>query len=357
MSPHIKGNKKSPGHPLPDSPFMKACRMEPAPFTPVWLMRQAGRYMKEYREMRAKHPFAEMCRRPELATEAAVVAARKLQVDAAILFSDLLVVCAPMGFPVRYLEGRGPVITRPLQKPSEVSRVRTHPQKGEFDYIYKAVRMTRAGLPGNIPLIGFAGAPFTLASYLIEGGGSRNYVRTKAFMYADPGAWDELMKKITSVVAPFLRGQAAAGAQVLQVFDSWAGCLSPDDYRRFVLPHTARLIRALGNSVPVIHFGTGSAHLIELLEEAGGDVIGVDWKLRLDGARKRLGRVAVQGNLDPVALFAPRREMRGFAREVLQQAGHQPGHIFNLGHGILPRTPEDNVRALIDAVHELSAKR
>jgi len=341
---------------LTNSPFLRACRCQPSSITPVWLMRQAGRYMKEYREMRAKHPFAEMCRRPELATEAAVVAARKLKVDASILFSDLLVVCAPMGFPVRYLEGRGPVISRPLRSPSEVRRVRTTPQKGEYEYIYKAVRMTRAGLPANIPLIGFAGAPFTLASYLIEGGGSRNYVRTKAFMYADPGAWDELMNRITTVVAPFLRGQAAAGAQVLQVFDSWSGCLSPDDYRRFVQPHTKRLIKSLGTSVPVINFGMGSAHLIELIAETGGQVIGVDWKLRLSEARRRLGRVAVQGNLDPVALFAPRKEMRGLAREIIRQAGNKPGHIFNLGHGILPGTPEDNVRALVDAVHELSAK-
>ena len=200
MSNPVKTND-----PLLNSPFMKAVRREPVPYTPVWLMRQAGRYMKEYRAMRLKHPFAEMCRRPELATEAAVVAARRLKVDASILFSDLLVVCEPMGFPVRYLEGRGPVITGPLRKPGEVRRVRTAPQKGEYEYIYQAVRMTRAGLPANIPLIGFAGAPFTLASYLIEGGSSRNFIHTKAFMYSDPGAWDELMRKITAVVAPFLR--------------------------------------------------------------------------------------------------------------------------------------------------------
>jgi uroporphyrinogen decarboxylase len=337
-------------------PFLKACRREKAGITPIWLMRQAGRYMSEYRSIRAKVPFLELCKRPDLATEVTVTAAKILGVDAAILFADILLILEPLGFELEFAKGEGPIIHNPIRAGTEVDRVRKLDDVSALDFVIKAVRSIRAALPATTPLIGFAGAPFTLACYAIEGGGSRHYENAKAFMYRDSGAWNALMTTLTDSTARYLNSQIAAGAQAIQVFDSWVGTLSPDDYSRFVQPHMKRLFAQLDPSVPSIHFGTDTGSLLELQRDAGGSVIGLDWRVDLSRAWERLGpHVAVQGNLDPVALFAPLEEIRRQARRVLDQAAGRTGHIFNLGHGILPQTPVDHVRAVVDMVHEISA--
>jgi uroporphyrinogen decarboxylase len=339
------------------SPFMKACRREPTDITPIWLMRQAGRYMAEYREIRSRVSFLELCKRPELATEVTVTAAERLGVDAAILFADILLILEPLGFELEFAKGEGPVIHNPVRAAGDVDRVRPLEDVQLLHFVLEAVRSIRSSLPTALPLIGFAGAPFTLACYCIEGGGSRHYEQAKAFMYSDPGAWNTLMQRLSDATALYLSAQIEAGAQALQVFDSWVGMLSPHDYKRFVQPHMSRLFSALDPTVPVIHFGTGTGSLLELQRDAGGSVIGLDWRVELDEAWQRLGcHVAVQGNLDPVVLLSSRNEVEQQARHVLAQAGGQPGHIFNLGHGILPQTPIDNVLALIDAVHSASSR-
>lgn len=343
--------------PLRDSRFLRACRREPVDATPVWLMRQAGRYMAEYRSLRSKVSFLELCKNPELAAETTIFAAEVLGVDAAILFADILLILEPLGFDLEFSKGEGPVIHNPVREANDVAGLRPLEDVSALDYVYEAVRKIREGLPGNIPLIGFAGAPFTLACYAIEGGGSRNYEKAKAFMYSDPGAWDALMTVLTDSTARYLNAQVAAGAQAVQLFDSWVGSLGPDDYRRFVQPHMRRLFQAIDPSVPRIHFGTDTGSLLELQRDAGGDVIGLDWRVELDRCWERLGPdVGVQGNLDPVVLFAPLAEIARQTRRILGQAANRPGHIFNLGHGILPHTPVDHVRALVQMVHEFSAR-
>ena len=337
---------------------MLACRRKAAPCTPVWLMRQAGRYMPEYRRVRAQHDFLEMCRRPEIAAEVTVTAVERLGVDAAIIFADILLPLIPMGVGLRYEKDGGPTIQRPLRTAADLDRVAPIDAAGELAFVGEAIRMARRALGGRVPLIGFAGAPFTLASYLIEGGGSRQYQATKTMMYTAPAMWHRLMQMLARATVDYLNMQIAAGADLVQLFDSWVGALGPDDYRSFVLPHTAAVISALPPGVPVIHFGTGTGNLLELMREAGGDVIGLDWRVDLGEAWARLGHdVGVQGNLDPVALFADVPEIRRRVRTILDRAGGRPGHIFNLGHGILPETPVDHVRALVDAVHELSCVR
>ena len=341
---------------LNNSPFMRACRREPVPYTPVWLMRQAGRYMREYREVRARTGFLELCKTPELAAEVTVTAAQRLNVDAAIIFADILLIIEPMGLDLEFAKGEGPVIHNPIRAAHDVRNLREVENTEALGYVFEAIRLARRALPLDLPLIGFAGAPFTLASYIIEGGASKNYIHTKTLMYGDPGAWHAMMSLISRALARYLNAQISAGAQAVQLFDSWVGCLSPDDYREYVLPHTRSVIRALTPGAPVIHFGTGTAALLELMREAGGDVIGLDWRVPLDEAWQRLGDVAVMGNFDPVQLFAERDFIRAQARRILERAGGRPGHIFNLGHGILPETPVDNVIALVDAVHELSQR-
>ena len=341
---------------LRDSPFMRACRREQTPYTPVWLMRQAGRYMKEYREVRARHSFLEMCKRPEVASEVTVYAAHRLNVDAAIIFADILLIIEPMGLDLEFARGEGPVIHNPVRTAADVDRVREVEDVNFLDYVYEAIRITRRELRPHVPLIGFCGAPFTLASYICEGGGSKNYVNTKRLMYTDPGAWHALMSRIARALSRYLNAQVEAGAQAVQIFDSWVGALSPDDYREYVLPHTREVIRGVRPGVPVIHFGTGTAGLLELMKEAGGDVIGLDWRVRLDEAWARLGDVAVQGNFDSIALFTTPEVVRRKAKAILDQAANRPGHVFNLGHGILPETPVENVVALVEAVHELSQR-
>jgi len=341
---------------LYDSPFMRACRREPVPYTPIWLMRQAGRYMREYREVRARTSFLELCKTPELAAEVTVYAAERLGVDAAIIFADILLILEPMGLDLEFAKGEGPVIHNPVRAASDVDRLREVEDAGALAYVYEAIRLTRRALRSDLPLIGFAGAPFTLASYIIEGGASKNYIYTKTLMYSDSGAWHQMMGTIARALVKYLNAQIAAGAQAVQLFDSWVGVLGPDEYREYVLPHTRSVIRNITPGTPVIHFGTGTAALLELMREAGGDVIGLDWRVRLDEAWQRLGDLAVMGNLDSIALFSNVDVVRAQAKRILDQAGGRPGHIFNLGHGILPETPVDNVIALVEAVHEMTQR-
>jgi uroporphyrinogen decarboxylase len=338
-----------------DAPFLKACRREPTPFTPIWLMRQAGRYMPEYRAVRARHSFLDLCKDAAAAADVTVTAVERLGVDAAIIFADILLIVEPMGVGLEFSKGEGPVLHNPVRTPDDVARMPEVDAAAAVPFVYEAVRTARAAL--KVPLIGFSGAPFTLASYVIEGGGSRNYVHTKQLMYDAPDAWHALLRRLTSAVIDYLNRQIAAGAHAVQLFDSWVGCLAPDDYQRFVLPHMRTLIGGITPGVPVIHFGTGTAGLLELMRQAGGDVIGLDWRIDLGEGWRRVGAdVGVQGNLDPVVLFAPLPEIRDRTTRILDQVRGRHGHIFNLGHGILPTTPVDHVIALVDMVHELSSR-
>ncbi len=345
--------KKAPWH---DSPFMKATRLEPVQRVPVWLMRQAGRYMAEYREIRSKTTFLDLCKKPDLCAEIMITAVERLGVDAAIIFSDLLPILEPLGLELEYVAGDGPVIHNPLRQAADVGRLRELEDIDSLWFVMETVGKTRAALDERLPLIGFAGAPFTLAAYAIEGGSSRSFRHVKTLMYSDEGAWNELMAKLSRAVVLYLNGQIAAGAQVVQLFDSWVGCLGVDDYRRFVLPHTRSLIEAITPGTPVIHFGTGNPALLPLQSEAGSAVIGADWRIRLDDAWNAIGAdKAIQGNMDPLVLLSNPREIRRRAKEILDQAAGRPGHIFNLGHGVLPQTPVENAIALVDAVHELGS--
>jgi uroporphyrinogen decarboxylase len=339
-----------------NSVFMKACRMEKTDYTPVWLMRQAGRFMREYREIRSKVSFLELCKSPELAAEVTLSAVDRLGVDAAIIFSDILLIIEPLGIGLEFSKGEGPRIRKPVRTGKDIDGLRLF-DPDSMKFVYDAIGLTRRALDPVKGLIGFAGAPFTVASYAIEGGGSRNYENTKGLMYKDPGAWHALMEKFTHALTLYLNRQIDAGADVVQLFDSWVGCLSPDDYGEFVLPHMKKLISSINEGVPVINFGTGTATLLGMMKESGSSVIGLDWRVDLASTWEALGHdVAVQGNLDPVVLFSTPSEIRKRAEAILRKADHRPGHIFNLGHGILPKTPVDNVLALIDVVHEFSAK-
>jgi uroporphyrinogen decarboxylase len=325
--------------------------------TPVWLMRQAGRYMAEYRAVRKKHSILEICKTPDLAAEVTITAAEKLDVDAAIIFADLLLPLEVMGLPFRFEAGEGPVVEKPLRTKKGVDALQTN-RASDLGYVAESVRRVVQHFGEKLPVIGFCGAPFTLASYMIEGGGSRNYINTKKMMYNEPAAWKELMRKLVEVLSVYAVEQAAAGADALQVFDSWVGCLSVEDYRQYVLPFTTDLVRRLQAArVPIIYFGTDTATLLPAMKETGAEVMGVDWRFPLDEAWKSLSYTgAVQGNLDPVLLFAGQKELRQRTDAILRLAGGRPGHIFNLGHGILPETPVDNVRALVEFVRELSVK-
>jgi uroporphyrinogen decarboxylase len=335
--------------------FLKACRRQPVPRTPVWFMRQAGRYMEEYRRLRARHSLLELCQTPELAAAVTIQAVRKLNVDAAIIFADLLQPAQAMGMKLDFVEGEGPVLSEPLRTAAAVRRLR-EVCDGELSCVAEAIRIVRRELDGKapgIPILGFSGAPFTVASYMIEGGASRNFVETKRMMYQHPGLWRELMSKLVKVLSGHLRRQAEAGAAAVQVFDSWVGCLSPEDYRLCVLPHSRELIASVADTgVPVIHFGTGTSSLLELMRQAGGDVIGVDWRIELNEAWRRVGYdMAIQGNLDPVVLLGARETIQERVVQILRSVQGRPGHIFNLGHGILPQTPVENVQAVVEMVH------
>ena len=337
---------------LYNSRFLKAARREPVDATPVWIMRQAGRYLPEYMRVRRQVTFLELCKRPDLAAEVTLTARERLGVDAAILFADLLPILEPMGLGLEYAQGEGPIIHRPLTSPTEVGRLLELEDVQTLGYVYEAVRLIRSQLPANIPLLGFAGAPFTLASYAIEGGGSKNYLLTKKWMYTDSGAWRQLMETFVRSLSRYLHAQIEAGCQAVQVFDSWAGCLCPGDYREYVLPYTQQLLRSLPTDVPVINFATGNPALLPLLREAGGQVIGLDWRVDLRAGWETVGHdVAVQGNLDPITLFADLPELKRHAEQVLRAANRRPGHIFNLGHGVMPEPDPEKAIALVEMLH------
>lgn len=342
---------------LHNSRFMKAARREPCDTTPIWIMRQAGRYLPEYMAVRSKVSFIELCKRPDLAAEVTLTARERLGVDAAILFADLLPILEPMGLELEYAQGEGPVIHNPLRASSELDRFRELEDVNALGFVYDAIRLIRRQLPADIPLLGFAGAPFTLASYAIEGGGSRNYIHTKSWMFRDPPAWHALMQRLVQSLIRYLHAQIEAGCQAVQIFDSWAGCLSPDDYREFVLPHTKALIDAMPAETPVINFLTGNPALLSLQRQAGGQIIGLDWRVSLKEAWEEIGHdVAVQGNLDPVSLYAELPTLQKRAHAIMSAAEGRPGHIFNLGHGVMPDVKPENVIALVEMVHEIGTR-
>jgi uroporphyrinogen decarboxylase len=327
------------------------------PYTPVWAMRQAGRYLPEYRRIRERMSLLQLCKTPEAAAEVTVQPVDRLGVDAAILFADILLVVEPLGVGLDYAKGEGPVIARPLRAHDDVARLPDVDPNDALPFVFETVRLARRALAGRVPLIGFAGAPFTVASYLIEGGPSRDFLQTKRLMYTDPNTWTALMERLSALTARYLRGQISAGADAVQLFDSWAGCLSPDAYRRYVLPHSRAVFAALPPEVPAIHFGTGTAGLLEAMRDAGGQIIGLDWRVDLGDAWARLGPdVGVQGNLDPAVLLTTQAEIERGVRGILNAAAGRPGHVFNLGHGVLPETPWEHVRAMVDMVHEMSRR-
>jgi uroporphyrinogen decarboxylase len=344
--------------PAAETPLiLRAARREPTPVTPVWLMRQAGRYLPEYRAMRERQGFLELCRTPEAAAEVTLQPVRRFALDAAILFADILLIVEPLGVGLEFARGEGPVIHRPVRSEADVARLEPIDVESSVGSVFETVRLVRRALPPSVALIGFAGAPFTVASYVVEGGASRDFLWTKRLMYEAPAAWHRLMDVLAGATAAYLNGQIDAGAQAVQLFDSWVGALAPDDYRECVLPHTRAVIRALRPGTPVIHFGTGTAALLPLMREAGGDVIGLDWRVDLDRGWAAVGPdVAVQGNLDPAALLARPAVFRERVQAILARAAGRPGHIFNLGHGVHQSTPVEHVQALVDMVHELSAR-
>jgi uroporphyrinogen decarboxylase len=346
--------------PLSNNRFLRACNRQKVDCTPVWLMRQAGRYMKEFREIRKKHSLLQVAKTPELAAQVTLQPIKRLSVDAAIIFADILLPLEPMGIQLEFVKGEGPVIHNPVRDQSALEALRPVDVDETLGFVYEAIRIVRRELNGGIPLIGFAGAPFTLASYLVEGGHSRHYIKTKLMMYKNTKVWKGLLGKLASVITDYLRGQIRAGAQAVQIFDSWVGHLSPGDYENYVLPYSKQIMDGLKTDpdcrdIPVIHFGTGTSALLDLMRRAGGDVIGVDWRVNIDEAWKRVGYdVAIQGNLDPVALLGPRSEIERGVKDILRRVGGRPGHIFNLGHGILPETPVDHVQEMVEMVHHYS---
>jgi uroporphyrinogen decarboxylase len=339
------------------SRFLRACLRQPVDCTPVWFLRQAGRYMPEYQAVRRAHSLIEICKSPELAAEVTITAAEKLDVDAAIIFADLLLPLEPMGLDFEFQAGEGPKVHRPIRSAADIAALRTD-RTADLGYVAEAIGRVVAHFGDRLGMIGFCGAPFTLASYMIEGGGSRNYIETKRLMYADPAAWQALMQKLTAVLVEYAAQQVKAGADVIQIFDSWAGALSVADYREYVLPATQSLVRQVqAQGVPVIYFGVDTATLLPSMRETGADVIGLDWRIPLDVGRQAVGQhCAVQGNLDPIALFAPEALLRARVEEVLRQAGGMPGHIFNVGHGIVPGTPVENVQRVVRWVREICAQ-
>jgi uroporphyrinogen decarboxylase len=342
---------------LKNNRFLKACRREPVDVTPVWFMRQAGRYMPEYRAIRQKYSLLEICAQPDLATEVTLQPVNRIEVDAAILFSDLLLPLEPMGLPFDFIKGEGPQIERPIDTEADIDRLKHFEPRESLAHVLTAIGQIRRELDGRVPLIGFAGAPFTLASYAIEGGHSNNFAKTKALMYGHPEAWHRLCEKLAAVVGDYLVAQIEAGVDAVQVFDSWVGTLNKADYREFALPHTKRIFERIGNRVPTIHFGTGTATILDDIRDAGGDVIGADWRIAIDDAWDRIGEDhAIQGNLDPTLLLGPTARMLRQAEEILRLVGTRPGHVFNLGHGILPSTPVEHVQMLAQFVHSTSRR-
>ncbi len=337
--------------------FLNALRGHDVDCTPIWMMRQAGRYLEEYRAIRSKHSFIEMCKTPELVVEVTLQPLRRFELDAAIIFADILLPLEHMGINFEFTKDEGPQINNPVRTREDVVKMREIYPEEQMDYLLRSIKLVKEELNGLVPLIGFSGAPFTLASYIIEGGGSKNYVHTKTMMYKEPDTWHLLLEKLTNMVITYLNSQIKAGAQAVQIFDSWVGCLSPFDYKEFILPHQKRLFKELDKSVPHIHFAFGSSHLLKYVKEAGGDVIGLDWRIDIDEAWNIINYEAgLQGNLDPVALYGSKDYIKMRVSDILTRAGNRNGHVFNLGHGILPTTPVDNAKFLIDTVHELSRR-
>jgi uroporphyrinogen decarboxylase len=336
--------------------LLDACARRPVDATPVWLMRQAGRYLPEYRAIREKMSFIEMCRRPDVAAEVTLQPLHRFDLDAAIVFADILLPLEPMGIGFHFSKDDGPVIERPIRGARDLEGVHGIDAASDLDYVMDTLRLVRHELEEDTALIGFAGAPFTLASYIVEGGHSRNYAHVKKFMYEDPVTFGRLMSLISEVVVNYLKAQIAAGAQVVQLFDSWVGWLSPFDYELLVLPHVRFIVdNVKGLGAPVIYFANGASAMLHHVAKAGSEVIGVDWRIELDRAWDQLGAVAVQGNLDPITLLGPTNAIEARVRDVLRRAGGRPGHIFNLGHGLVPQVPPDNVKYLVDAVHRLTS--
>jgi uroporphyrinogen decarboxylase len=339
-----------------ESRFLRACRRESVDRTPVWFMRQAGRYMPEYRALRQNYTLLQLCHTPDLATEVTLQPVRRIEVDAAILFSDLLLPLAPMGIPFDFVKGEGPAIGAPVRTAADIDAVRVIDPREGLAFTFDAIRQIKRELGDRTPLIGFAGAPFTLASYAIEGGHSNNFAITKALMYGDPGAWHRLADKLATVVGDYLTAQIDAGVDAVQLFDSWVGALNEPDYREFALPHTRKIFDRVRGRVPTIHFGVSSGAILHAMREAGGEVIGADWRIPLDDAWERVGPDrGIQGNLDPTLLLGPRNRLLAAVQDILARAGGRPGHVFNLGHGILPMTPLENVQAVARYVHEQSS--
>jgi uroporphyrinogen decarboxylase len=339
--------------------FSRAAHREPVERTPVWFMRQAGRILPEYRAIRERWSLLEICQRPEVCTEVTLQPINRLDVDAAILFCDIMVPLLGVGIDLDIVEGVGPVIQSPIRAAEDVTAIRDLVPEADLPYVLETIKLLKCELGDRLPLIGFAGAPFTLASYLIEGRPSREFVETKSMMYRAPHIWHALMDRLTNIVITFLKAQVASGADALQLFDSWVGCLSPQDYVTFVQPYTKRIFAALAPSnLPLIHFGTNTATLLDHMKADGASIIGVDWRIPLDEAWRRIGpQHGIQGNLDPVVLFAPPATIKQRISEVLSKAGNRPGHIFNLGHGLHPNTPLDNVIRAVEYVRELSSAR
>ncbi len=352
--------KENDHAPLPGSRFMRACQHQVVDATPIWLMRQAGRYMQEYRSLRAQHSLLEMIKQPELAAEVTMQPIKAFDLDAAIIFADILPPLEGMGLQLEFMKGEGPVIHNPIRTRADVEALRVPDPQQSLSFTLDAIKLVRKELDGRgIPLIGFSGAPFTLAAYAIEGGGSKSYLQAKALMMSDPATWHLLMQKLSELVGHYLLAQVHAGAQVLQFFDSWVGNVSPADYREFVLPHSRHAIAiASQGGVPIIHFGTSTSGMLDLIKQAGGDIIGIDWHIDLDTAWHQLGyETTIQGNLDPAILLGPWSQVQKRTQEILDGAADRPGYIFNLGHGIYQTTPVDNVRRLVDFVHEYSARQ
>lgn len=345
-----------------DYVFLKACRREEVPFTPIWIMRQAGRYMAEYRAIKENHSFLTMCRTPELAAEITLQPIDKLGVDAAILFSDILMLVEAMGIPLDFYEDKGPVLDFTINNQADVDKLIIPDPSEKTPYVMESIKILRRELEGRVPLIGFAGAPYTVGSYMIEGKTSKQFIKIKSLMFQEPSIMHNLLDKVTESTILYMKAQIEAGAQALQIFDSWAGSLAPRDFKEFVVPYIQRIIHELkaapgGSDVPIIYFAQGNPAILPLAKETGCDVVGVDWRIEIKDAISMLGHdVAVQGNLDPTLLFLPPERIKERAREVLDQVGGRLGHIFNLGHGILPPTPVEHAQALVDAVHELSRK-
>ncbi len=338
--------------------FIDACHRKPVDARPIWLMRQAGRYMSEYRQLRKTYGILDLIKTPEMAVEVTMQPINAFDLDAAIIFADILPLLEGMGLQLEFTQGTGPVIGNPIRQTADIEQLREPDPRDSLSFTLEAIKLARQALTGKVPLIGFSGAPFTLACYAIEGGASRHFTLAKTLMYEQPRAWHQLMEKLTTQVGNYLWAQAEAGAQVLQVFDSWAGALSPADYREYVMPYSTRAIhRARESGCPVIHFGTNTSGILPLIKACGSDVVGVDWRIEIAEARRILGDdVVLQGNLDPVQLFAPVEVLKDRAKAILDQMANDPGFIFNLGHGILPTTPVDHVAQLIDFVHDYSSK-